>query len=162
MSAPDRKVFNCSCNTRRQWATSDPVKASLSLPRSREWAAWDAFLQIHGFISVFETEVLLFRFQIQIERVALTYVHHHVWNRSLMGSWCIRQGAELRAFCQPGAVGWGGRWEGTSRERGHMYTCGWLLLTYGRNQHNTVKELSSNWKEAFKKWKQLLTKYLIS
>ena len=29
-----------------------------------------------------------------------------------------------RALYQPRGVGWGGRWEGTSRERGYMYTYG--------------------------------------
>ena len=40
----------------------------------------------------------------------------------------------------------GGRCEGGSRGRGCMYTYGWFTLLYGRNQHNTVKQLSSNWK----------------
>ena len=25
-----------------------------------------------------------------------------------------------------------------------MYTCGWFMLMYGRNQHNIVKQLSTN------------------
>ena len=29
-----------------------------------------------------------------------------------------------RALYQPGGVGWGGRWEGGSEERGYMYTYG--------------------------------------
>ena len=36
------------------------------------------------------------------------------------------------------------RWKGGSRGRGHMYTYGWFMLMYGRNQHNIVKQLSSN------------------
>ena len=32
-----------------------------------------------------------------------------------------------------------------------MYTCGWFMLLYGRNQHNTVKQLFPNWGK--KKWK---------
>ena len=28
--------------------------------------------------------------------------------------------------------------------RGHMYTYGWFMLMYGRNQHNIVKQSSSN------------------
>ena len=28
--------------------------------------------------------------------------------------------------------------------RGHMYIYGWLMLMYGRNQHDIVKQLSSN------------------
>ena len=39
--------------------------------------------------------------------------------------------------------GWDGV-EESSRERGCMYTCGWFMLMYGRNQHNIVKQLSSN------------------
>ena len=35
----------------------------------------------------------------------------------------------------------GGRQDGGSRERGHMYTCGWFMLIYGRNQHNIVKQI---------------------
>ena len=33
---------------------------------------------------------------------------------------------------------------GGSRGRGHMYIYGWFMLMYGRNQYNTVKQLSSN------------------
>ena len=45
---------------------------------------------------------------------------------------------------QPRGVGWRGRWEGGSRGKGHMYTYGRFVLTYGRNRHNIVKQLSSN------------------
>ena len=38
----------------------------------------------------------------------------------------------------------GGVWKGGSRGRGQMYIYGWCTLLYGRNQHNTVKQLSSN------------------
>ena len=37
-------------------------------------------------------------------------------------------------------------WEGGLRRRGLMYTYGWFMLIYGRNQHSIVKQLSSNWK----------------
>ena len=30
------------------------------------------------------------------------------------------------------------------RGRGHMYSYGWFMLSYDRNQHNIVKQLSSN------------------
>ena len=50
----------------------------------------------------------------------------------------------LCALWQPRRLGWGGRWEGGSRGRGHVYTCGWFMLMYGRNQHSIVKQLSSN------------------
>ena len=39
---------------------------------------------------------------------------------------------------------WDRRWERGSRGRGHMYTCDWFMLMYGRNQHNIVKQLSFN------------------
>ena len=29
-------------------------------------------------------------------------------------------------------------------QRGHMYTCGWYTLLYGKNQQNIIKQLSSN------------------
>ena len=32
----------------------------------------------------------------------------------------------------------------SSRWRGHVYTYGWFMLLYGRNKHNTGKQLSSN------------------
>jgi len=32
----------------------------------------------------------------------------------------------------------GGRWEGDSRGRGHMYIYGYFMLMYGRNQTNIV------------------------
>ena len=40
--------------------------------------------------------------------------------------------------------GWGGRWEGGVRGRGHMYTYEWFMLMFGRNQHSIVKQLLSN------------------
>ena len=54
------------------------------------------------------------------------------------------QGAQPRTLSQPRWVGWGGRWEGGSRRRGHMYTYDLFMLMYGRNQDNIVKQLSSN------------------
>jgi len=36
-------------------------------------------------------------------------------------------------------VGWGERWEGDSRERGHMYTYDGFTLFYGRSQHDIIK-----------------------
>ena len=42
-------------------------------------------------------------------------------------------------------VGDGGvRWEAGSRGKGYTYTYGWFTTLYGRNQHNIVKQLSSN------------------
>ena len=42
--------------------------------------------------------------------------------------------------------GRGGRWEGGSRGQGRTYTYGWIMLMYGRNQHNIVKQVSFNQK----------------
>ena len=46
-----------------------------------------------------------------------------------MGICCMTQGASTGTLSQPRGLGWGGRREGDSQ---------------GRNQHNTVKELSFN------------------
>jgi len=49
---------------------------------------------------------------------------------------------------QPGALWWprGVAWEqeGGSRERGPIYNYDWFMFLYGGNQHNIVKQLSSN------------------
>ena len=39
---------------------------------------------------------------------------------------------------------WDGVEAGREVQEGNMYTYGWLMLMYGRNQHNIVKQLSSN------------------
>ena len=39
------------------------------------------------------------------------------------------QGTQTGALYQPRGVGWGGRWEGGSTGRGHMYTYGCCSLT---------------------------------
>ena len=51
------------------------------------------------------------------------------------------QGVQTDSLRQPRWVGWGGRWEGGVRGRGHMYTCGRFMLMYGTSQHNIVKLL---------------------
>ena len=56
----------------------------------------------------------------------------------------MTQGAHAAALPQARGVGWGERWEGGSRERGHGYTDGPLMCMYGRGQHNIVKQLSFN------------------
>ena len=58
-----------------------------------------------------------------------------------MGICCVTQGTEV---WQSEGEGWGGRWEGILKGRGYMYTYGcWFLLLFGRNQQNSVKQLSS-------------------
>ena len=41
-----------------------------------------------------------------------------------MGISCMSQGSQTGALYQPSRMGLGGRWEGGSRRRGHMYTYG--------------------------------------
>ena len=69
------------------------------------------------------------------------------WNRAH----CHRENREPVRICRwtQGAQnvttergGRGGRREGGSGGRGHMWTYGWFLSVQGRNQHNTVKQLS--------------------
>ena len=50
----------------------------------------------------------------------------------------LKQGA----LYQPSGVGWVGRWEGSSKRRGYMYTYGWFMLTFDRKRQNSVKQLS--------------------
>ena len=41
--------------------------------------------------------------------------------------------------------GWDEKEDGKKvQERGHMYTNGWFMLMFDRNQHNPVKQLSFN------------------
>ena len=54
----------------------------------------------------------------------------------------VTQGSKTGALWQPRGVGWGGKWKGGSRGRGHMYTYGWFMLMYGRNKRNIVKKLA--------------------
>ena len=55
------------------------------------------------------------------------------------------------ALWKPRMVAWGGGGGGREiQEGGDLYTYGWFMLIYGRNQHNIVKQLSSNQK-LFKK-----------
>ena len=55
-----------------------------------------------------------------------------------MGIGYMTQGAQTSVLWQPRGVGCSGRWEGGSSGRGHIYTYGWFMLMYGRNQHNIV------------------------
>ena len=58
----------------------------------------------------------------------------------------MSQETQTGALYQSRGVGWGGRWEGGSRGRGHMYTYGWFMLRFDRKQ-NSVKQLSFNKKQ---------------
>ena len=62
-------------------------------------------------------------------RTGNSCIHCHVWNRWLVASCCMAQGAQLGALWWPRWVGWG---NGGVRER-HMYTHSWFTLLYSRN-----------------------------
>ena len=61
-----------------------------------------------------------------------------------MGICCMSQGTQTGVLYQPRRAGWGGRWEGGSRGRRHMYTYGSFMLRFDRKQQNSVKQLSFN------------------
>ena len=79
----------------------------------------------------------------QMERVAWKHTRYHMWNRQQweFAVW-HRELSQCSAAAERGRMG--GRREAGSRGRGHTYPCGWLMLTYDRNRHNIVKQLSSN------------------
>ena len=56
----------------------------------------------------------------------------------------MTQGTQTGALYQARGVGWGGRREGGSRGRGHMYTYGCIMLMIDTKQQNSVKQLSFN------------------
>ena len=49
---------------------------------------------------------------------------------------------QTEALYQSRGVGGGERWEGSSKRKGYMYTCGWFMLRFDRKQQNSVKQLS--------------------
>ena len=55
---------------------------------------------------------------------------------------------KIQCSVTPRGVGWGGRWGRGSRGREHVYTCGGFRLMYGRNHHDMVKQLPSNFKKS--------------
>ena len=61
-------------------------------------------------------------------------------NRNLL----YASGNSNRDLCQPGGVGWGGRWEWGSGKMGYMYSYGCFMLRFKGKQQNSVKQLSFN------------------
>ena len=61
------------------------------------------------------------------ERIALKHVYYHVWNRSSVQVWCMRQGSQGRCtgMTLRDGMGWGGRWEGRSGWGTHVHP--WLI-----------------------------------
>ena len=45
---------------------------------------------------------------------------------------------------QPRGVGWGGRWEGGSKGRRYLYTCGWFMLRSDRKQQKQKTKTTNN------------------
>ena len=60
-----------------------------------------------------------------------------------MGSCCVAQ-CQTSALWEPVGIRWGRGCKGGSGRGGHIYTYGWFTLLYGGNQHDIVKQLSSN------------------
>ena len=68
----------------------------------------------------------------------------------------MAQETQTGGLNQPRGVGWGGRGEEDSKERGYMYTYSWFMLRLDRKQQNSVKQLSSDKKTKLKKKEILL------
>ena len=69
------------------------------------------------------------------ERIALNHVYYHMWDRSPVQVWCMRQGAQ--GWC----TGMTQR-DGMGREvqdGEHMYTHGWFMSMYDKNHYNILK-----------------------
>ena len=64
---------------------------------------------------------------------------------------CMAQETQTGTLYQPRGVGGGGRREGGSKGRGHMYSHGRFMLRFDRKQQNSVKQLSFNKKIICKK-----------
>ena len=75
---------------------------------------------------------------------------------------CMAQETQTGALYKHRGMGWGGRWEGGSKARRYMFTCGWFR--FDRKQQNSVKQLSSIKKtnEFKKEAKQNFQKTIVS
>ena len=77
------------------------------------------------------------------------------------GNWLYDAGSTNLLLCDNlEGLGWGGRREGGSGGGGHLCSYGRFVLTYGRNQHNIVKQLTSNFN--FKLIKKISPCYVFS
>ena len=70
------------------------------------------------------------------------------WKTDSLWEFAVRC-RELNPMLSNNLKGWDGvgGGKGGLRGRRHTYTYGWFMLTYGRNQHNIVKQLSFNQKQ---------------
>ena len=76
------------------------------------------------------------------DRVAWKYILS-LWKTESRWAFALCPSEPSPVLCDnlEGIMEW--RWEGGSARRGHIYTCDWFMLMYGRKQHNSVKQLSS-------------------
>ena len=69
-----------------------------------------------------------------IWKIALKYVYYHMWNRSPVQVWHMKQGAQ--GWPRGMACVGGGR---GVQEGGHRDTHGWFMSMYGKRHYNIVK-----------------------
>ena len=72
------------------------------------------------------------------------HVYYHMWNRSPVQVGCMRQGAQgwCTGMTQRDGTGEGG---GRGVQDGeHMYTHGWFMSMYGKNNYNSIISLQLN------------------
>ena len=74
---------------------------------------------VHG---VFQARVL------EWGAIAFSNIYTTICKRETVGICCGTQGTQTGALWQHRGVGWDGRWEGGSKQRGHMYMYGWYTL----------------------------------
>ena len=79
--------------------------------------------------------------------------HCHVWSRSLVGSSSATQGPSLLCDDLQGGAGGGAG-------RGYTHNYDGLVRLYSRNQHNILKQSSSNFKKFFFSFKRIKSFYV--
>ena len=83
----------------------------------------------------------------RMEKVASTYILYHVWNRELVRSCCLTQGAQLGTLWWPKMVGWGsgGR---LKREMIYIYIYIYIIMAglhcTAETHRNIERQFSSN------------------
>ena len=60
------------------------------------------------------------------ERIALKHIYYHMWNRSPVQVRCMKQDPQSQCTGTLRGMGWGGRWQGVSGWKTHIY----LLLIH--------------------------------
>ena len=127
--------FHCASHWEKPWSIVPGAVGPCTHPPTRRSDI------LSGII---EPGHLLSKHSSAVTRQRCHCVHHRVVddvpvsysNSGIQHSWAIQY--------FEGVCSW--RWEGGLRGRGHGYTYGWFMLMFGRNQHNTVKQLPFNQK----------------